>query len=116
MITEIFHKKRKNFPYGVAKQTLRIYIKMQTIIQHKDKLKKMASSEEKISPRKDGVLKGRRLELFHHDSLKEWGGETNQTDSFAVLHPLKRKHRKRLTNSSMPCRIDLSRRPPLFDT
>ena len=53
----------------------------------------MASSKEKFSPRKDGVLKGRRLEFFHHDALKEWGAETNQTDSFAVLHPLKKKRK-----------------------
>lgn len=45
-----------------------------------------------ISPRKDGLLHGRRLEFFHHEALKEWN-TPGQMDSFALIHP-RRKKRK----------------------
>ena len=49
---------------------------------------------KKFSPRKDGILKGRTLELFHHGTVEEWGAKQPQTDSFAIIHPKnkKRKH------------------------
>ena len=45
-----------------------------------------------ISPRKDGLLRGRRLELFHHEALKEWN-TPGQMDSFALLHPCRKKRK-----------------------
>ena len=45
-----------------------------------------------ISPRKDGLLHGRRLEFFHHEALQEWN-TPGQMDSFALIHP-RRKKRK----------------------
>ena len=50
------------------------------------------SSGISISPKKDAVLNGRKLEFFHHQ-LRSARGSV-QTDSFAVLHPL---HRQRKT-------------------
>lgn len=52
----------------------------------------MSEQQEKFSPEKDGMLRNRRLEFFHHKALKAWGGP-DQTDSFAVLHPVKRKRK-----------------------
>ncbi len=49
------------------------------------------SSGISISPKKDAVLNGRQLEFFHHRSRSAHG--TVQTDSFAVLHPLRRKRK-----------------------
>ncbi len=53
----------------------------------------MIPDKKTFSPHKDGILKGRRLEFFHHDALREWGADENQTDTFAVLHPAGRKRR-----------------------
>ena len=49
------------------------------------------SSGISLSPKKDAVLNGRKLEFFHHRSRSAHG--TFQTDSFAVLHPLRRKRK-----------------------
>jgi len=40
-----------------------------------------------IQPIPQGILTDRELEFFHHPSLPEWGYETQQTDTFAVMHP-----------------------------
>ncbi|MBE6597868.1 MAG: hypothetical protein E7638_00335 [Ruminococcaceae bacterium] len=40
-----------------------------------------------IKPARDGILTGRKLELFHAPSLPEWGYTEEQVDTFAVLHP-----------------------------
>ncbi|MBQ6596158.1 MAG: hypothetical protein IJH79_01280 [Lentisphaeria bacterium] len=45
-----------------------------------------------ISPKKDAVLNDRKLEFFHHRSPSARDGSP-QTDSFAVLHPLRRKRK-----------------------
>ncbi len=46
----------------------------------------------KFSPKKDAVLNGRQLEFFHHRSPSARDGSP-QTDSFAVLHPLRRRRK-----------------------
>ncbi|MDD6799516.1 MAG: hypothetical protein PUE85_03725 [Firmicutes bacterium] len=38
-------------------------------------------------PKTHGMLMGRKLEFFHHDTDPEWGYEEQQTDSFALIHP-----------------------------
>ena len=43
----------------------------------------------KIKPVKAGISRQRKLEFFHHKSVREWGGK-DQVDSFAVLHPARR--------------------------
>ncbi len=53
------------------------------------------SSGIRISPKKDAVLNGRRLEFFHHQTPSAKDGPP-QTDSFAVLHPLRRKRKRGL--------------------
>ena len=40
-----------------------------------------------IKPQNAGLLLGRGLEFFHHDSEPEWGYVKPQRDTFAVLHP-----------------------------
>ena len=34
----------------------------------------------KLTPEKDGILLGRRLEFFHHNTMPEWGYAADQTD------------------------------------
>lgn len=41
-----------------------------------------------IQPLPGGILTNRQLEWFHHASLPEWGYQEEQTDTFAVLHPV----------------------------
>lgn len=41
----------------------------------------------KLTPEKDGILLGRRLEFFHHNTMPEWGYAADQTDTYALLHP-----------------------------
>ena len=52
----------------------------------------MSDFDKSFSPEKDGLLRGRQLEFFHHNALEEWGG-VPQKDSFAVLHPVKKKRK-----------------------
>ncbi len=40
-----------------------------------------------FTPEANGILTGRKLELFHAPSLAEWGYTEEQIDTFAVLHP-----------------------------
>lgn len=41
----------------------------------------------KFTPKTNGILTERKMELFHAPSLAEWGYTEEQTDTFAVLHP-----------------------------
>ncbi|MBE6569845.1 MAG: hypothetical protein E7658_06490 [Ruminococcaceae bacterium] len=40
-----------------------------------------------FSPKPNGILTERKLELFHAPSIPEWGYAEAQTDTFGVLHP-----------------------------
>ncbi|MCI8386907.1 MAG: prolyl oligopeptidase family serine peptidase [Clostridiales bacterium] len=44
-----------------------------------------------IQPQANGILTDRKLEVFHHTSIPEWGYKEPQNDTFAVLHPLENK-------------------------
>lgn len=50
----------------------------------------MSFSRKKFSPIKGAFLRERPLEFFCHQALEEWGGK-DQRDTFALLHPLKRR-------------------------
>lgn len=49
-------------------------------------------NEMTFSPKRGSFLNGRKITFLHHDAQPEWGGMP-QVDSFAVLHPQKRKRK-----------------------
>ena len=40
-----------------------------------------------MKPQNNGILTGRKLEIFHHSSESEWGYTVEQNDTFAVIYP-----------------------------